>query len=346
MTRLFYSGGLNWRPDRVRCDETGPRSVTAVGPRGGLLAASTGLTGSRNAGLRRLPKSIVNDVSPWARTSYGPSYRGVRGGRCQSRRIKTCSLVARVAGTDDGLVPCGTGGRGANPRTVSRSRGRNCPVSCDSWLRGRKSPGTVSGAPHTSSTEEHSRSSLGAARIPSRTQGSSSSQFGPVRRAIRADLRCRWNRSTTPLACWWYVEAEFIRVPYNCVCRAIAKLLADNYTTLYFKPLCTRVYFNSGRKSHPFFLSRISTSQHKWCEELLWSPGFELVARWQHNTTIDYITNWILNSVKADHNSEVNWDPLSEVRSIGIPNMAIQWNARDFTQVVVCLRIYQWDCFR
>ena len=89
----------------------------------------------------------------------------------------------------------------------------------------------------------------------------------------------------------YYNFGHFLSRVSATYCRAIAKLLADNYTTLYFKPLCTRVYFNSGRKSHPFFLSHISTSQHKWCEELLWSPGFELVARWQHNTTIDYITN-------------------------------------------------------
>jgi len=62
-----------------------------------------------------------------------------------------------------------------------------------SWMSdgaARKSPGTVRGAPNTISAEEVSRSSFGAVRIPSSTQGKSSSQFAPVNRAFKADLRC------------------------------------------------------------------------------------------------------------------------------------------------------------
>ncbi len=44
-----------------------------------------------------------------------------------------------------------------------------------------KSPGTVSGAPYTISTDEHHRSSLGAVRISKSTQGSSLIQFGHVK---------------------------------------------------------------------------------------------------------------------------------------------------------------------
>ena len=54
-----------------------------------------------------------------------------------------------------------------------------------------KSPGTVTGAPNKSSAEEHLRSSFGAVRMPSNTQGSASSQFGPVSRALREDFRCQ-----------------------------------------------------------------------------------------------------------------------------------------------------------
>ena len=69
---------------------------------------------------------------------------------------------------------------------------------------GTKSPGTVSGPPYTNSAVDAPKSSFGAVRIPSRTQGSSSIQFGPVSRHFREAFKSRWLRSTSPLACGWY----------------------------------------------------------------------------------------------------------------------------------------------
>ena len=117
---------------------------------------------------------------------------------------------------NDGLVPCWVGGLGARSQTVSRSRGKNRVASWVSCPRGTKSPGTVSGAPYTSSAEEHPRSCLGAMRMSNRTRGSSSSQLGPTRQAISADLRCQWNLSTSPFDCGWYAEVRCNRVPCSC----------------------------------------------------------------------------------------------------------------------------------
>ena len=37
----------------------------------------------------------------------------------------------------------------------------------------------------------------------------------------------------------------------------------------------------------------------------------------------------------ADHNFEVNWEPLSEVKSNGMPNQAIQWKTTALAHVSV-----------
>ena len=73
-----------------------------------------------------------------------------------------------------------------NLLTMSRSCGRTL-----SGVRvaAMKSPGTVTRAPYKSSAEEHLRSSLGAAQMPSNTQGSASSQLGPESQALSEDFR-------------------------------------------------------------------------------------------------------------------------------------------------------------
>ena len=75
----------------------------------------------------------------------------VVGAVCQSGRYERRSGAVR-----------GGEGLGARSRTVSRSCGRNRVAYWVSCPRGTKSPGTVSGAPYTSSAEENSISSLGA----------------------------------------------------------------------------------------------------------------------------------------------------------------------------------------
>ncbi|GFR58206.1 rRNA-processing protein EBP2 [Elysia marginata] len=67
----------------------------------------------------------------------------------------------------------------------------------------RNSPGIRRVVPYTSSAGEQSGSTLQDERMPNRTIGSSSNQSGPVVRALRAALSCRWRRSTIPLACGW-----------------------------------------------------------------------------------------------------------------------------------------------
>ena len=80
------------------------------------------------------------------------------------------------------------------------------------WER-RKSPGTESGPPYTNSAEEHCKSSLGAAPIPNRTQGHSSTQSGPFKRAMRTLLSWQCRRSTSPFACGWYDEVWWSLMP-------------------------------------------------------------------------------------------------------------------------------------
>ena len=89
------------------------------------------------------------------------------------------------------MLPWWDVGMGMNLLTVSRSRDRTATGS--SCLCGvvTKSPGTVSGAPYTSSAEELFKSSFGAVRMPNKTHGSSSSQLAPVSRARKADFRFR-----------------------------------------------------------------------------------------------------------------------------------------------------------
>ena len=115
----------------------------------------------------------------------GVVYRGVRWG---ARRMKMNLACCKSRGAVADTAPCWEVGTGASERTRSRSCLSSRPLSGVLRL-GMKSPGTVRGAPYTISAEEHPKSSLGAVRIPNRTQGSSRIQLGPVRRALKADFR-------------------------------------------------------------------------------------------------------------------------------------------------------------
>ena len=80
-------------------------------------------------------------------------------------------------------------GIGENLLTMSCSCGRTLSGVRVLGVAAMKSPGTVTRAPYKSSAEEHLRSSLGAVRMPSNTQGSASSQLGPESRALSEDFR-------------------------------------------------------------------------------------------------------------------------------------------------------------
>lgn len=181
-------------------------------PRRRGAETGTGASKSRWAGFRRSmdtisclpPRSIVKTLDPGLMTLYGPSYGLASGDRWLSTRTKTYCEVMRSGGMEDSWVPWRDVGTGMNAFTLSwRVAWKLCGDSAKVGLA-TKSPGTVSGEPYTSSAEDEPRSSLGAVLIPSRIQGSSSAQFGPMSRARSADFMCRWKRSTSPLACGWY----------------------------------------------------------------------------------------------------------------------------------------------
>ena len=108
-----------------------------------------------------------------------------------SRWIKTYSLLCRSGGMEVIGFPWWDVGIGTNLLTVSRSCVRTATGSICPCGVATKSPGTVSGAPYTSSTKELLKSSFGAVGIPNKTHGSSSSQLAPVSRARKADFRFR-----------------------------------------------------------------------------------------------------------------------------------------------------------
>ena len=93
---------------------------------------------------------------------------------------------------------------GTGLRSLTRSRSwRRCSLTgaCGaSWM---KSPGTASGEPYTNSAGDALRSSFGVVRKPRRTQGSSSTQLGPVNLVLSEALRVRWSLSIMPLAWGW-----------------------------------------------------------------------------------------------------------------------------------------------
>jgi len=78
----------------------------------------------------------------------------------------------------------------------------------------RNCPGSRSGPPYTSSAAVACGSSLHAARMPSRTIGSTCVHLLLAWYLIAA-FRCRWNLSTMPFVCGWYAAVLKWVVPIS-----------------------------------------------------------------------------------------------------------------------------------
>ena len=155
------------RPDFV--------TVVAGQPLGVHLAATTGSTGSRKARLRRSMLTILTitvieheNIVAACQNLEGPSYGRVRG---RWRLISKHCLREQWAQT---TVCYHANGRSWCPLAdcLAKLSEEWCCFPC-----------------YLISCAE---------RVPSRSHGSSPIQLVPLRRAIRADLRCRWKRSNIP----------------------------------------------------------------------------------------------------------------------------------------------------
>ena len=103
---------------------------------------------------------------------------------------------------------------GTRPATICLMRFSVSPVAGSNSLAVTRSPGTVIGAPNTSSAVDPPMSLRGVVLIPSRTAHSSLCQSGlPSKRDFSDSFILRCCLSTSPFACGWYAVVRCILVP-------------------------------------------------------------------------------------------------------------------------------------
>ena len=185
----------------------------------------------------QFPRSNLKYFSRLSSTLNGPWY-GDCNGVSAVRRAHKCVLPTTTLAIHSYVATHRhTGGIGRSRRIFCRKSATNAGSAAISPSDDTKnSPGKRRGSPNTISATEHCKSFLTAARTPSNTNGSASTQLGSEPSfAFRADFIVRCMRSTNPFACGWCDVVVLVDVPSsdavfvqrsdtNCLQRSLVKV--------------------------------------------------------------------------------------------------------------------------